>query len=256
MNFRSFFVCILLFTRAYSNIEELESITHLPSRIVYSDKRTLVCFDIDNTLIRPSTHLGSEQWFGDLCNKLKLSGMSMSDILDIILPAYYAVHSDIDTEPVELETHLIVQSLAQHYPILALTRRSACMLGITLQQLTNNNLTLEAYSPVYISYAFQGIDQGAYHNGIILCGNNTKGAMLKSFLERSHYMPERIIFIDDRIEHILDVYRTCQELGIECCAFHYTYVEKNIAHTYNHDEVHEEYQALYGMPYDFINLYK
>lgn len=256
MNIRSFFLCIMLHTSVYCNIEELESITHLPARIAYSDKKTLVCFDIDNTLIRPSTHLGSEQWFGDLCNKLKSSGMTMHEIIDVILPAYYAVHSDIDTEPVELETHLVMKSLSQHYPIMALTRRSACMLGITLQQLKKNDLLLETHAPIDISYAFLGIDQAAYHDGIILCGNNAKGAILKSFIERSRYTPERIIYVDDRMEHVLDVYRTCQELGIECCAFHYTYVEKNIAHTYDHDEVHEEYQALYGMPYDFINLYK
>lgn len=237
-------------------IEELDSIRHLPAKINPSDTPTLVCFDIDNTLLRPSTHLGSEQWFSDLYNRLKTNGLNMNQILDILLPAYYAVHSDITTEPVEMETHAIIEQLGKQFPIIAITRRSACMLGITMQQLDRHGLLLSSYAPIKRSYAFLGIDQAAYHEGIILCGNNSKGKLLKNFLARTGYLPGRVIFIDDRLDHVMDMSNTCQELGIEFQGFHYTYVEKNIAHTYDHDITHEEYQELYGMPYDFIHMYR
>lgn len=74
-----------------------------------------------------------------------------------------------------------------------------------------------------------------HENGIIYSNvTNTKGSVLKAFIEKMQQKPRRIVFVDDLIENLISADHAMQELDIPFLGLHYTPNEQ-------HDDVPKEF---------------
>ena len=53
--------------------------------------KTLVVFDIDNTLVYPKTLIGSEQWFYAMVSKFESEGMTTEEAVNATLPQSFEI---------------------------------------------------------------------------------------------------------------------------------------------------------------------
>lgn len=60
-----------------------------------------------------------------------------------------------------------------------------------------------------------------FYNGILFTSDSSKGAVIKSFLDRAHLKPSRVIFFDDRKSHLESVSQAIYELGIPFSGYQY-----------------------------------
>jgi hypothetical protein len=67
-----------------------------------------------------------------------------------------------------------------------------------------------------------------YENGILMTSGQNKGAMLLVLLNQAKNQPEAIVYDDDNIRHVVNVYTAVHDRGKEITAFHYTKEDANV----------------------------
>ncbi len=92
-----------LFKKDLSTIIESPDIAIIKEYIRPEDmhSKTLVIFDIDNTLAEPLDELGSDQWFYAVLNQYMSAGYSEDEGLELILPVYFKIAEIIKLHPVQ-----------------------------------------------------------------------------------------------------------------------------------------------------------
>lgn len=251
----------LLFLGFYASAGIVE-ISNIKDILNYLDinQRSIVVFDIDNTLLRPTTSLGSDEWFSSLVeenlvinHEIKLK--NSKDVISAVnksLPLYFHVNSKIDLIPTELDLSKDVrdiESCCGH--TICLTARSLKMVDITLKQLEKNGLVFKVPELSSQDLIMKFNYPCTYKEGVLFCGNNDKGKILLFFLDNINYIPEHIIFVDDKIKNIKSVEKASISRGLKFTGFLYTGCEKFVK-SFNKDLVNKELEKfLSKYPFNF-----
>lgn len=183
---------------------------------------TLVIFDIDNTLARPVTELGSDEWFCDQVDKKMAEGHDYITAIYYTLPATFYAQFNIPLRPTEeTAAELIANLIDQKIPVMALTTRSLFVAERTMEQLEK----------IGISFLIPGISQEdlvlqmphpcLYRQSILFGGNNDKGEALITFFHWMNYFPDKIVFIDDKMKYLLAVEKALKHYNIEFVGIRY-----------------------------------
>lgn len=64
-----------------------------------------------------------------------------------------------------------------------------------------------------------GVSDATFLNGLFFTGNATKGDVVRKILHTRKY--DAVCFVDDRLEQLQDVGRACDELGVDCLLLHF-----------------------------------
>lgn len=192
--------------------------------------KTLVLLDIDNTLAQPKNLLiGSDQFAYYLVTQKMKEGYTSDQSWQAVCPLYFAIQHAIDLEPVELTTPRIIKQLQDAgLTVIALTARSLEIRERTIDQLKDIaiDLSLSGLSPCEIISEIKQIYH--YKKGIIFCAGHEKGKILADILERAHYSPTKVIFIDDK-EKYLHVVQQALAPTIEFVGIRYSYLDEKVA---------------------------
>jgi hypothetical protein len=215
----------LITLNVYSRIIETDDLNDI---MPYVDSNTLVVFDIDDTIARPSQMLGTDAWFRYLLHKYEQHGVDIDTALDNILPIVFQVHQQAMFLLVQPDTPSLIEQL-QHHGIrtIALTSRSPILARRTVIQL--NDLGIDFTRNQFIDYETllpTMVYAAKYLSGIIFSSENDKGPLLIKFLNFVDHHPKRIIFIDDKRKYLDCVEQSAIQQGIEFFGFHYTRVKK------------------------------
>lgn len=204
------------------------------------DFKTLVVFDIDNTLVHPKQELGSDQWFAYLIQKKMADGLSFNDALKKVLPLYYKITELIALYPVEPATGDVIAALEKKgIQVIALTARSLPILRRTLDQLREAGISFE-FSDVFNKELKFDIEKPAQLcQAILFCNNNNKGTTLFRVLELCNFVPSAIVFVDDKLLHILEVEKECLAHQVPFVGIRYGRLDKEVK---NFDPVVAEQQ--------------
>jgi hypothetical protein len=220
---------------------------HIEDVLKYvQDPHTLVAFDLDNTLVYPGQDLGSEQWFGYLLSQKLNYGMSRQDALAEVLPLYYKVHDRLSLRPVEPASVSTV-SLLQHKGIatLALTTRSLPLIERTKIQLQELGISF-AHCQEFNKELNVALEKNAVlSNGIVFCNDNNKGKTLIKVLQICNYIPRTIVFVDDKLSHVLDVEKECLLNKIRFIGIRYGKLDA-IAAQFDPKRADQQYAALFN----------
>lgn len=184
--------CVFIYSLQATHISRLKEVM----RFIKPGKRTVTLLDIDNTLLQPKTDLGSDQWFSNLMQQ-KMSEMNKAEALKHVLPLYFHVNHHIDLIPTEEELEQTISSIKQSCThTLCLTARSLQLMERTLGAFQQNNLNF--HIPEINSESVQLPGESVYKNGILFCGSNDKGEIVLVLLKTIDYLPEVIVFVDDK----------------------------------------------------------
>lgn len=194
-----------------------------------SPKDVLVVFDIDNTMLQNKITLGSEQWFywqSDLLNTN--SPKKVADDFSGLLRVQGLL---FDLDPMKLTDENLDEVLAslqqKGLKTIILTSRGPEFRSATERTLKDHGLNFQAFKVgediggTYLPYKLSSLDAQAkgfaknkkarpvsYMNGIYMTAGQHKGLMLEKLLEKFHYDPKAIVFIDNHQKQVNRVFES------------------------------------------------
>src|SRR3990167_10354995 len=145
----------------------------------YSDRDSILIFDIDNTLITTKQLYGSDQWFSYEFKK-NIKNYSYDLAFEKTLDEWFKIQALTEVKPIEENIPDLIKNLqSKNFKILALTTGDIFFALPTIKQLNSVGIDLPRNS-------FSGKDiffeNGTlYKNGIIFCSGLNKGEILNQF---------------------------------------------------------------------------
>lgn len=218
---KTLFFSIILFI--YSSISaKIIEINHFSESIPYLTKDTLLILDIDDTLLVPKQMLGSDMWFEDRIKQQK--GLSLIEAFEKTLNEWEGIRHFTQMQVVEPGTQKTIEDLQKkEYAIIGLSTQSLTLSKVTFKQLINNQIDLRVTAPQE-SYYFQNENKDVlYINGILFTSGTSKGKALFQLLEKTKQRFKRIVFINDKASHLVDIEQVAEKNHVEFIGLRYGY---------------------------------
>lgn len=220
----------------------------LISVLDYVKEDTLFIVDIDNTLIESSQHVGSIQWGDYLAEEYAKEGGKTYEEVDYFVSDYWCrVQPYIKVRCVDQNTPELFKKLHEKgITVLGLTARRPNEIDYTLQQLASVDIemTQQILNTFRLDLSFQDGEPCLYDKGILFCTPaHKKSAVLKAFLNQIGYLPKRIIFIDDKLSHVVDLERFAKELDAEYLGIRFSGADGRVK-TFNPEVANLQYEFL------------
>lgn len=256
----SYFLITLLSTRKQTNLLTNDSINKTDDiyqgndfssciqRILNSNKKAVVFFDLDNTLIitigyKPNlphkrhSGYGSDHWFSEIFKQLNKNDANYSQRYMLLLSEYFIIqqHAQIMTTE-DCVAKELAKLHEKNIPIFALTARSESISDVTLNRLQKlgiqfthpNNDRIRLEVP-----AKNGCDDAIFKQGIIFCASRSKRSCLDAFAKTTFGSvifnnADEVIFMDDKHSHCQDVLEYLREKKVTATIMHYTQVKDKL----------------------------
>ncbi|MCB1112656.1 MAG: DUF2608 domain-containing protein [Chlamydiales bacterium] len=203
---------------------------HLEEVREFLTPETLVIFDIDNTLMVPAQDLGTDQWFHHRIYHYIDQGMENRAALEKALGEWMSVQSITKVLEAEPGAAKLVNDLQNEgYTVMGLTSRGLGLSTRTILQLDSLGINLEKTAPTHDEFHFMNTRGVLFREGILFTSGTHKGTAFAKFLDRAHYTPKAVIFINDKHSHIVPVHDMCAQLGIPCIGMRYGYTDAQVA---------------------------
>ncbi len=194
----------------------------------------LLVFDVDNTLLKCSASLGSDQWYSWQDELLKRTstgspdpylvscdGAGLLEVQGILFELGSMIPADPRTPDV------IRQLQGQGFKVMALTSRGTDLRDVTLRELRRNGFDLGATAPGAArpgTFRWRPEDRPvSYSDGLFLSAGQDKGRMLASLLSQPGSDPglKGLIFVDDSPGKVSQVEEAFKPSGLEVVGFRY-----------------------------------
>ncbi len=232
-----FFLMSLALAIGFSGIIQAQMISPIKSleelRPVFAglDHKTLVVWDVDDVLVMlPDAIFGAKEEntkvYSDVFGKVfNLPIQDKSIVMSRTTMGKWKLVEDIVVE-------LIIDLQQKDIKTVALTATKIGKSGI-IESVEDFRITQLKEFDIDFSGAFTCPEEGLellpgslFKKGIMLTGRkHYKGPLLRYFLEKikeNYGEFEFIVFIDDRMDNLINVGETCLDLGITYKGFHYT----------------------------------
>ncbi|MBF0208408.1 MAG: DUF2608 domain-containing protein [Oligoflexia bacterium] len=220
---------VLCFGRpSFAKIEEIKSMRDIESAITDD---TLVVLDIDNTIIHPTTYLGSDEWHYYLYRIYKINGVDEKEILSKTTDVWNKTQSLIEIELAEKGTPDLIKKLqGRGIKIMSLTARDGAIADLTIKHLKSLGVDFSKSSLLEADKELPWPEGGVLvRGGIIFVGeNNVKGKVLSQFLQKIKFIPRKVVFVDDRQKHVRSVDKEMGDLGVPCVSFRYGALDERV----------------------------
>ncbi|GAB5410974.1 MAG: DUF2608 domain-containing protein [Chlamydiales bacterium] len=216
-----FFSCTIPFL-LQGKILEVQNFKELVKHIT---KETLILLDIDDTLLVPVQMMGSDAWFNHRRRNYEKVGLSSSEALEKALAEWNSVRHVTEMEVVEPGTQEIVQKMQSNgYTVMGLTTQGLALATRTSRQLKDLGINLERTAPSKLGHYLNVHSHGAlYREGILFTSGTPKGEALFALCKVIGYTPKEILFINDKLIHLVDVESEAIKNGVKYIGLRYAY---------------------------------
>ena len=221
-------VISLLTALAHAEIRETSRMSEVIKAV---DTKTLLIFDLDNTVIEPTNQLGSDQWYYFLERKYReIDGLDGDQAYKKAMHVWNRTQDVIKMKPVENDVpKLLRQAQARGIKTIGLTARTLDVAATTLRQLASIDVDLSKGSIHKPDIEIRSKDLARYTGGILFVGDrNVKGEVLTQFLKLIKHEPKRIVFVDDKLKHVQSVEAAMKELKIPYIGFRYGAADEKV----------------------------
>jgi hypothetical protein len=221
-------------------------------------ERILLVLDIDNTLLAMDQPLGSDQWFEwqrYLIDHEPKSKQKVANSFGGLLEAQGILYNLSHMHPPQENLPGMMRKLqALGIRTLVLTSRGSEYRAATERELRRNGYDFAAsaiptkdlprgsfmpYDPKdpkrdgltkeeLTAYGLKEPKEVTYENGVMMTSGQHKGAMLLTLLHDAGNEVDAIVYDDDNIKHVANVYGAVLARGKEITAFHYTREDANV----------------------------
>lgn len=228
LNYLFLFVIISLFHigTLRAQIIEIDDIMQVSCHI---DQNTLVLFDIDNTVIELPQILGTPQWFSDFYKKQINVGITHDKAMEAAVKIYIQVNERSEAKPCDCRTPKIIQKLQNKGMIvLALTSRDNGLSHTTVRQLNSVGVNFNIGRFKNFQRKLNQGKRSKVENGIIYAGGKNKGNCLKEFFTVAHWIPAKVVFVDDQLKSVQEVEMSFSETNIAYIGIRYGFLDQKI----------------------------
>lgn len=226
--FKNFLFIILAFpTFMFGMVFESSSFDNI---LNYVEEGTILFCDLDNTLVEAQSQLGTADSGIHLVKKLISEGKTPEEALKIEHNCWMTIMPQIKMKSVDQEAPSIIKKLQQQGTmVLGLTARHPEEYSHSLEHVLSIGVDMRVGMPLgegpHVLYGTTAL----YQDGIIFCGNHTKGTALKAFLKHADLNPKKIIFIDDKWANVKDVKKACKKLRIKYVGIRFNKADEKLA---------------------------
>ena len=200
-----------------AKIIELKSMSDL--KIQTWNTKTLVVFDIDNTLLRQDSMIGTHQWGDYMKERAVRSGLPEEEAKQYQYKVFGELQNKLKVLPVEPVVLGLLRKLEnkkiKHF---ALTARSSILKNVTAQQVKTLKHNFSKNFPTQNNLA--KIDKHLYE-GIIFSGDVPKGELLKTIVENSPNKFDHIVFVDDKLYNLESIEKSFTNSKVKLESFRY-----------------------------------
>ncbi len=191
----------------------------------------LLILDIDDTLLIPAQMLGCDEWFSLRLKQRLDRGVSFAKALEKSLAEWEAVRHLTKMEIVEPAADLLIRNLQERgVRIMGLTTQGLALATRTSLQLLENRIDLHATAPMKEDWYFQVGHHGVlFRNGILFTSGTNKGEALFRFLDHAGIHPLRIIFLNDKKSHLMEVEKEAAKRAVDFIGMRYSYSDERKA---------------------------
>lgn len=218
-----FFVCCAKMPAAIIECQRLHEI--LP----FVDEDTLVVFNINNVLTVSSQDVGSTPWAEEhIARIMSAEKLPKPHATNLFIPLWHDILVVTDVELFDPEAEAIVNYLQMHgIKTMALTNRYTEMAYSTHRNLRSVGIDFAKNPPFPEDCWIDAAQSPSKHiEGIIFNGLiNFKGDTLAAFLKQINYTPKKMIYIEDKRNHLEHVEKCIAALGIPFLGVHYGALE-------------------------------
>ncbi|HBR70675.1 TPA: hypothetical protein DIC20_01165 [Candidatus Dependentiae bacterium] len=225
----SYLLAFLAFLPTFSKIVEIENMIDA-LKYFETEKNILVVFDIDNTIAESTKPEGGDQWFYAAMQHFKNQGFNSQEAYDKVIPLYVEFNKKNGIKLVENKVVTTIQDLQNNnISVIALTARSKSIIKTTINQLKKLDVDFSKGSIAQKNVSFDKFSiPASFKSGIIFCGDNNKGKILKGFLKQTHLKPKKIIFLDDKRNCLSQVESTLKKDPIKFIGLRYGFLDKKV----------------------------
>lgn len=210
------------------NIHFINHVTDITPYIKADGPLTIVCLDVDETLLYPKEPKAADAWFGQQVAKLIKEGQTPDQAVKETVIEQLAAHRKTDVCQADWDQDELVAALKKRgVHVICLTARSIDFVDITYRQLKQVLIDVSQTGIWDRCYVLKNLPRPAYYvPGIIFATGNNKGDTLEQFLLQLKYKPTHIIMVDDTRKHIEALDKATKRMGIRYDGF-------VIEHTYH-----------------------
>lgn len=217
---------LLAVTPAYADVHEIATYSDAKAQIeiANADQQTWVIFDIDNTLLKPKTMMGSHQWGDYMKAQAESAGQTKTEANEFQHSAFSRVQPSVDVEITEARVLSLIRGLQKkQVATFALTARDEAIASVTLDQTCSLGFDFSKSEP-----KLGGKKESGFRSGVLFSGQTPKGELLKRLIAESVVKPKRVVFFDDRGYNLDSVGAALTDAGIEFVGFRYGFTDKDI----------------------------
>lgn len=229
--------CVVAWRRPSSRITNVSSMAQVHD-IIFSDvlngisspNDVLILFDIDNTLIEPTTDIASDQWFDACVRHYQAKGLTLQDAIERVRPLWMRLFYRVPMQPVELQVvNLLAELVSAKIPVIAVTARPISFAALTVRQLHSVGIAFDSSMLAAQNFTFNdGSFCIRFENGILFCEGNDKGLAVAQLLDRLDLYPRIIVFVDDKERHIQSVAKIAKQRGCKFIGLRYGYLDEKV----------------------------
>lgn len=195
---------------------------------------TLLIYDLDNTVFEPEGNYGSDQWFYYLAKVYQMDGFSKEASEEKALDLWNNTQKLIKVKPVEYCTPRLIKDMQlKGIKIIGMTARTPATADATFEQLESIDVSFEE-SSIYKEGAVLINNTSLrgsvlFQNGVLFVGEkNSKGEVLMMLLRDLTYQPQNVVFVDDRLRHLISVEKELRQKNIPFAGFRYGGADKKV----------------------------
>jgi phosphoglycolate phosphatase-like HAD superfamily hydrolase len=223
-----FLVAVLLLAvfPAHAKITEV-STYHDPqvqAALSSANADTWIIFDIDNTLLKSTSMMGSPQWSDYMRSQAEAAGLSKEEAERLQHAAFGRAQKGLRVELTEPAAVPLVQGLQRRgLTTFALTARAKSLVEVTLSQVSSSGFDFSKSQP-----RVQTPGERDLHSGVLFAGGVSKGELLRRLMNASAKPPKEVIFFDDRRENLESVEGELGRAGVPFTGYRYGFVDTDV----------------------------
>jgi hypothetical protein len=196
----------------------------------HAKEGTLFVLDIDNTLIEPCQHLGSDQWFEHHLTLLKEQGTEHEEAVRQIFPIYTEVQKRTQVRHVDATVKKAFITMKEKgFSAMGLTKRDPSLADQTLKQLSSVEIHFHLLAPSHTQKTGKELENCLYQDGVVFTALGIgKGDPLLSYLKHLKEMPKHIVVVDDKRSNLEHIAKALKTLDIPFVTLRYAGVDEHV----------------------------
>lgn len=209
---------------AHTEIQQIEEM------LDYAKEGTLFVLDIDNTLIEPCQHLGSDQWFEHQITFLKEKGVDHEEAVHAIFPLFTEIQKRTKIRHVDSTVKkAFIKIKEMGFSAVGLTKRDPSLALHTVKHLANVDLDFTPLAPAYNQEVHKELGNNLYQDGIVFTSLGAgKGGPLIAYLKHLKAQPSHIVVVDDKKSNLEQIAQALKTLDIPFVTLRYAGVDDHV----------------------------